>query len=190
MSIMKKELGGIYAIIAVTDEGNDDLYYVGSVNQNTGFKKRWSNHLTKLRKKTHTYPQLTEAFHKGNVRFEILIQCADELLEDLERFYTKKFFKNMDGVKVINKTNRFKRVNKYNKETIKKLREKQKWENNGNNRLTEQQAAEIKWLALYSNYKQREIAKKYGLNSTGFVSEIKNNKKWVGLKPRKPDWIV
>lgn len=66
-----------------------------------------------------------------------------------------------------------------------KIAEAKKGEKNPSAKLTSDQAAEVKWLACNSDYPQYEIAEKYDVDQ-GLVSNIKRNKNWKNVTPKKP----
>lgn len=70
-----------------------------------------------------------------------------------------------------------------------KLSEAFKGEKHPRAKLTEQKAAEIKWLTKFSNWSCQKISNIVGQLSAGSVRDIKNSYSWKHLEPQKPDWF-
>ena len=69
-----------------------------------------------------------------------------------------------------------------------KLEEKEFREKDNRQKLSEKQAAEIKWLARNSDLSQSQITERYGnIVHRNTVSKIKIGRQWGDVEPRKPD---
>lgn len=168
---MKKVIG-IYKI----ENGKGDVYIGSSLD----IKKRFSNHLAKLRKDCHEYKELQESYNvdTNNVKFEILEECNELELEDLENFYIE-YCNKIDGWNVINKqiiATRKSRVN--NKE---RMCNSQKGMGNGNSRLSISQVIEIKGLLEENNKTQKKIADMFNVSQTQ-IWRIKHEERWGHVK--------
>lgn len=164
---MKKYVG----IYMITNTLTNEIYIGGS----TDIKHRWSNHLSRIRKGTHTYACFN---NEKNVKFEILQECssADELQEREEFWmgYMSSLFT------VVNKS-KAGRVPLNSKES-KAIKSKcQQGSKNGNCRLSEQDIFVIKQLCHDGDYTQVKVAEMFGVSPT-HVSNIVHGKKWGSLE--------
>jgi DNA-binding XRE family transcriptional regulator len=57
-------------------------------------------------------------------------------------------------------------------------------ENHHNNKLTETEAAEVKWLARSADIEQQQVAKIYGISKQS-VTSIKKGRTWEHVKPQR-----
>ena len=74
---------GIYAIII------DNKYYIG---QSVDIKRRWQEHRKDLKAGTHENKHLQNAYNKyGKAKFEILLECEKEKLNEFERYFILAF---------------------------------------------------------------------------------------------------
>ena len=55
--------------------------------------------------------------------------------------------------------------------------------------LTAEIAANIKYLLQFSDLNQAQIARNFGDLNQGRVSEVKTEKCFSEVRPRKPDWL-
>ena len=171
-----KIISGIYKI----EDTVTGLVYVGSANQKSGIKKRWSNHLAKFRTNKYSYKELQDAWNidENRIKFEILEICTDDgLLEERENYYIK-YVSMIDGWTVINKQKKAKRASE--PKSTSKMKKAQQGELNGHSSLTTDQVIEIKKMLL-DGIKGYIIAKKYGVSGTQ-ISRIKNEKRWANVK--------
>lgn len=173
---------GIYAIV-VERKGKDDLIYIG---QSVDIKRRWSKHKREIETGVHLYKELVlyNNLDPKNIKYEILERCSEEDLEQLERDYIR-YFKMVDGIKVVNKTEYTKRKSKVKDTT--KMEKAQKWQSNGNAKLTLNEAKEILYLKEYG-YKAKDIAEMYDICSS-YVYDI-GRTKWVGLYDELEDKYI
>lgn len=82
---MKKT--GIYKITNVIT----GKVYIGST---TNFKNRWSSHICRLKNNTHHSIKLQNSVNKHNIenfKFEVLEECAKELLIEREQYWINEF---------------------------------------------------------------------------------------------------
>lgn len=167
-----KLISGIYKI----EDVKTGAVYVGSADSANGIKKRWSNHATLLKNNSHRYKELQDAYNDdtNRIKWEILEECGDDELEELENYYID-YCNKVDGWTVINKQKNTKRKCKV-KDTS-KMKKAQQGENNGHNtKLSEDDVIEIRQM-IKNGIKQYVIAEKYDISKT-LVSNIKNKHRW------------
>ncbi len=173
---MKKQklIGGIYKIEDVKT-GN---VYIGSADSDTGIKKRWSHHESSMKGQYHDYREFNEAFTDDphRIKFEILEECDDDELENRENFWIK-YCSAVDGWTVINKRKKASRRGKTR--CVLNMQIAQRGENNGNKKLSEQQAIEIIIHKQQKLIKQKDIAEIYNISQSQ-VSQI-GKERWEYL---------
>lgn len=176
-----KIICGIYKIEDIKT-GN---VYVGHADD---IKKRWSNHNSKIKGNYHEYKELQEAYNldSNRIAYEILEECSEEELSDLEDYYMD-YCGKVDGWTVINKDkDRTKRKSKV-KDTS-KMKAAQTGTRNGNcSLLDDETASEILWLKENSKLKHSEIAEKYNVR-VSYIARVGKDR-WKHVKALKPDWI-
>ena len=180
---MEKLVGGIYNIQDI-ETGNT---YIGSADSYNGIKKRWSNHLAKLRKGIHEYSQLQEAWDIDNnrIKWEILEECEDEELEEREQYWIN-YFGRIEGFLVINKQKNITRKSKVKDKS--KMYKAQQGQNNGHcTVLNNIEAGEILWFKKNTDVAQKEIARLYNINLP-LVSRVGNDR-WPNVNPMEPEWL-
>jgi group I intron endonuclease len=167
-------VSGIYKIEDVVT-GN---IYIGRADSENGIKKRWSNHLAKLRSGNHDYTELQEAWDidKSRVKFEILQECSDEELEDAENYWID-YCKKVDGWTVINKRKEAKRKSKVKNK--RNMRAAQQGINNGHCQTDIDIIIAIK-SDIAMGMRNRDIAKKYG-KSPSYISMVKIGERWADI---------
>lgn len=178
---VKSKPFGIYCISDV-ETGN---CYVGSVNENQGFKKRFSNHLSNFRGNKHRYPQLQEAWNDNpdRIKFEYIEECesgiCEEDLEELEKFYMD-YFNKVDGITVINKKQHSTKRTNHTVSDTSKMKAAQKGEGNGNAKLLESEVRKIRELNKSGSYTNTEIASQFGITAS-HVYNIINYNTWTNI---------
>lgn len=153
-----KLISGIYGIEDVKT-GN---LYVGRADSDNGIKKRWSCHKAHLKNGEHNYKELQEPFNKNknNIKWIVLEECSDEMLEERENFWLD-YADKIDGWHVINKEKKSKKKSKVRDKT--RMRKAQQGENNGHNtKLSKEDVFEILDL-LRDGVSRTVIAAKYDI---------------------------
>lgn len=170
---MKQKISGIYLIEDIAT-GNA---YVGQSQHDIA--KRWSNHMTHLKKGDHKYIQLQEAYNSDikRIKFTILEECKNDLKER-EDWWMKHIENNIDDWNLINKQKNG-GASKSVADTT-KMKEAQTGESNGHNtKLCIADVKEIKKM-LADCLKPAIIAVKFGV-SQGLIYNIKNGTRWASV---------
>jgi hypothetical protein len=175
-------ISGVYKIEDVVT-GN---VYVGTADKDNGIKKRWSNHIAKLRKGKYGYKELQDAYNVNpkRIKWEILEDTTNikfpnsieenEYLKEREKYYIN-YCNLIDGWTVINRDKNPKRKNKV-KDTS-NMSIAQIGENNGHNtKLSEEDVFEI--LDMLKDGVNRElIEEKYNI-CKGYTYRIGKDR-WI-----------
>ncbi|NFN94915.1 endonuclease [Clostridium botulinum] len=169
---MKMKVVGIYGIEDVK-KGN---IYVG---QSKDIAKRWSNHVSFMKKGEYRYTELQEAYTDDSkrIKFTILEECTVENLADREDFWIKHVQK-IDGWNLINKQ-KHGGASRTIRDTS-KMKAAQTGMKNGNCRLSVEDVKEIKNL-LNKGVKIEELTKQYCVSPT-HISNIKLGKRWSSVE--------
>lgn len=169
---MKKQklIGGIYKIEDIKT-GN---VYIGSANRKNGIKKRWSWHLARFRKNKHYYKELQNAWNdnENRIKFEILEICDDDELEERENYYID-YCKKV-GWNVMNKQENA--IRKRNVRDTSLMRLAQRGANNGNSRISEEDAIEIIIHKQQGVMAHKDMAELYNISASQ-VAKI-GKEKW------------
>lgn len=165
---------GIYGIEDVKT-GN---LYLGSTQKSVGFKKRWSNHKSKIKNGTHTYRELNEAYAEdaNRIKYIIFEECSDAKLEERENWWVNHI-KKIDGWTVINKNKCTHRKGTDFRENMCKA---QRNELNGNSKYSRDQILKILELVLLQGVNRKQVAKEFGM-SYNYLNNIISGNKWKSL---------
>ncbi|NFH69058.1 endonuclease [Clostridium botulinum] len=169
---MKMKVVGIYGI---EDVKTGNIY----VGQSKDIAKRWSNHVSFMKKGEYRYTALQEAYSDDSkrIKFTILEECTVENLADREDFWIKHVQK-VDGWNLINKQ-KHGGATRTIRDTS-KMKAAQTGMKNGNCRLSVEDVKEIKNL-LNEGIKIEELAKQYCVSPT-HISNIKLGKRWSSVE--------
>ncbi len=154
---MENLISGIYKI----EDFETGAVYVGS---SKNIKKRWSNHLAKLRTDKHSYTEFQDAWNIDNnrIKFEILEECNADNLESMENYFIG-YCSAIDGWTIINKRIIAKRAKPV--ADTSNMVKAQTGSNNGHCTLSDEEVAEIR-KALSEGVKPAFLSEKYGVSGT------------------------
>jgi len=174
---METNISGIVSGIYKLENELGDVY-VGSANSKNGIAKRWSNHLSRLRKNNHLYSELQESWNRdvNNIKFEILEECNDEMLEEREDWWFKHV-QRIDGWKLINKQKKpARRSPVKDKEKMVKA---QTGESNGNCKYSAELIRDVK-IKMAKGVSLEDLHKETGIG-VNYLYLIREGYKWASV---------
>lgn len=167
--------GKIKGVYAMWDEVQEIVY----IGVSKDVAKRKSNHKSKVKKGTHTYEELNEAYRNKNLKFCVLEETYWDMEKGLEQFwidYSEEFF---EGFKLINKS----KISNYDGKARNVSKLDQRGSKNGNCKYSEELISSIKEM-IAKGYKNREIYElvKDSNMPKNYIAQIKSGYKWNSVK--------
>lgn len=115
----------IIGIYMIKNMHNNKVY----IGQSANINKRWNNHRSKLENNSHENKHLQDSYNKygkDNFEYTIICECRKEELNDLEKYYIRKYhsYDNKYGYNLTKGGDQY----EFNDDTIEKMRESHKHE--------------------------------------------------------------
>lgn len=175
---MKTNISGIVSGIYKIEDIVNGYVYVGSANKKSGIAKRWSNHCSKLKRGIHEYKKLQDSWNQNvnNIKWEILEECSDDVLEEREAWWMN-YVQKVDGWTLINKQKD--PVRKSSVKDTSKMKDAQSGSRNGNKKYNEELIREIK-IKMANGVSLEEISEETGI-SVNYLNQIKYGYKWSSV---------
>jgi len=182
---------GEFYIYSFNDPRTNAPYYIGK-GQNQRWYDHFASHYFKNPKNPYKARKIKKLQRLGyepekHVNF-LATGLSEELAYELEEFVISEIgLANLTNL-TLGGTGGIKGMS-FPQSGRDKLSEAFKGEKHPRAKLTEQKAAEIKWLTKFSNWSCQKISNIVGQLSAGSVRDIKKSYSWKHVEPQKPDWF-
>ncbi|WP_172408113.1 GIY-YIG nuclease family protein [Desulfosporosinus sp. FKA] len=172
---MKTKISGIKCGVYKLEDVISGAVYVGSSDN---IAKRFSCHESHLKAGDHKYSQLQDSYNQNpdNIKWEIIEECSEDLLEEREAYYFK-YVPMIEGWHLINIQTTPAHRTKV-KDTS-KMSAAQKGESNGNAKYSAELIKKVK-IKMAEGVKLEDISKETGI-SVSYLRLIKAQKKWPSV---------
>ncbi len=116
----------------------------------------------------------------------VLEMIGDQRLSKKEQRKREKEYLKSKAREIMKETNFEEKVQKHIKEANTDNSNQQQRTEKFGQKLTEQEAGEVKWLARNTDVLYKKIAKQYPI-SKSYITQIKNGRTWKEVDPKKPN---
>lgn len=175
MLIKNEELRSVPGVYGLFNK-DDVCLYPGSAKEVNDAYSRHRDNLIKGKYKNTNKDILQETFDNGILFFKILELCNESERLDREQYYMDKYKET-----ICNRDTKAKaRQTEVTEEEHMRRSSANAGENNPRARLTDTQIAEIRSMMLTGEYRDRELAKIFGV-SLSYISALRNNKRRASI---------
>lgn len=161
------KISGIYMVSIPSEE----VAYIGC---STDIKKRFSTHMSNMKKELFAYESFNTGWKNNTVKFEILEECSVDDLQEREQYYID--YMQRVGFKVVNQRKAGKLP--FNSDEAKKNKSDcQRGSGNGNAKLTQSQVDKIRKLHS-GGMGIQELHERFKV-SCGHIRNILSGRSWT-----------